>query len=70
MKINIEKCNDYFDMSIKFDIRQVLNIELKIVNANGYEIGAFSKEQLVYPKRLKEKILFLKIMYMWEPRAL
>ena len=34
MKINIEKCNDYFDMSIKFDIRQVLNIELKIVNAN------------------------------------
>lgn len=48
MKINIEKCNDYFDMSIKFDIRQVLNIELKIVNANGYEIGSFSKEQLVY----------------------
>lgn len=44
MKINIEKCNDYFDMSIKFDIRQVLNIELKIVNANGYEIGSFSKE--------------------------
>ena len=35
-------------MSIKFDIRQVLNIELKIVNANGYEIGSFSKEQLVY----------------------